>query len=68
MKGKFPSKREVKLKELKKRVAARPVQSNPGRVPETELGFYDTMCAQNTVCQMYPLIAAYCPFTPQEVH
>ena len=28
----------------KKRMAARPVISSTGRVPETELGFYDTMC------------------------
>ena len=34
--------REAKGAE-KERVAARPVQSSPGRVPETELGFYDTM-------------------------
>ena len=44
MKRKFPSKSEGKLKDLKKRVAARPVISSTGRVPETELGFYDTMC------------------------
>ena len=39
MKGKWS-----KTERDKKRVAARPVISSTGRVPETELGFYDTMC------------------------
>ena len=29
---------------------ARPVVSSTGRIPETELGFYDTMCYRGHFC------------------